>query len=164
MHTEIGNDIKKARILLINGDVVAIPTETVYGLAGNALDEDAVLKIFEAKNRPSFNPLIVHVGSWDTVEEYVAYIPAKAKLLAKKFTPGPLTFLLQKKNIIPDLVTAGSAKVAIRIPNHLLTHQLLSQLIFPCKPCCTCIADTGLTYPKGFALGAAKGKFNCESN
>ena len=131
MHTEIGNDIKKAGEYLINGDIVAIPTETVYGLAGNALNEDAVLKIFEAKNRPSFNPLIVHVGSWNMVEEYVTHIPAKAKLLAAAFTPGPLTFLLLKKNTIPDLVTAGSDKVAIRIPNHPVALSLLNSIDFP---------------------------------
>ncbi len=116
---------------MINGDIVAIPTETVYGLAGNALSEDAVLKIFEAKNRPSFNPLIVHIKSWDAAGKYVQHIPAKAISLAKKFTPGPLTFLLQKKNIIPDLVTAGSDKVAVRIPNHPLTLSLLQSINFP---------------------------------
>ena len=131
MNTEIGNDIKKAGEYLVNGDIVAIPTETVYGLAGNALNEDAVLKIFEAKNRPSFNPLIVHVGNWQDAANYVAYIPAKAKLLAAAFTPGPLTFLLLKKNTIPDLVTAGSDKVAIRIPNHPVALSLLNSIDFP---------------------------------
>jgi L-threonylcarbamoyladenylate synthase len=131
MHTQVGNDIEKAAAYLISGEVVAIPTETVYGLAGNALNEDAVLKIFEAKNRPSFNPLIVHVANWHQALEYVAHVPEKAKALAAAFTPGPLTFLLQKKNIIPDLVTAGSDKVAIRIPNHSLTLELLNAIDFP---------------------------------
>ena len=106
MQTITGNDIEKAREFLMNGELVAIPTETVYGLAANALNEDAVVKIFEAKNRPAFNPLIIHVGSWLAVEKYVQHIPTKAKLLAEKFTPGPLTFLLQKNAIIPDIVTA----------------------------------------------------------
>ncbi len=131
MQTSIGNDIEKAIPYLKNGSLVAIPTETVYGLAANALNEDAVIKIFEAKNRPSFNPLIVHMGSWAAVEKYVQHIPAKAKILAEKFTPGPLTFLLQKTSIIPDIVTAGSEKVAIRIPNHPLTLALLQSLDFP---------------------------------
>jgi L-threonylcarbamoyladenylate synthase len=131
MQTVIGNDIEKARQHLMNGELVAIPTETVYGLAGNALDENAVIKIFEAKNRPAFNPLIIHVGSWQMVEKYVAHIPAKAKLLAEIFTPGPLTFLLVKKNIVPDIVTAGSDKVAIRIPNHPLASALLNSIDFP---------------------------------
>ncbi len=131
MHTESGTDIEKAALLLMNGNVVAIPTETVYGLAGNALDEDAVLKIFEAKNRPSFNPLIVHVKNWEEAEKYTEQIPAKAKLLAGAFTPGPLTFLLPRKNNIPDLVTAGSDKVAIRIPNHPVALALLNKIDFP---------------------------------
>jgi L-threonylcarbamoyladenylate synthase len=131
MHTIIGNDIKKAGQYLMNGELVAIPTETVYGLAGNALDENAVVKIFEAKNRPAFNPLIVHVANWLSAERYVENIPVKATLLAEKFTPGPLTFLLPKKNTIPDIVTAGSRQVAIRIPNHPLTLDLLESLDFP---------------------------------
>ncbi|MBL0358749.1 MAG: threonylcarbamoyl-AMP synthase [Chitinophagaceae bacterium] len=131
MQTIIGEDIEKARHYLMNGELVGIPTETVYGLAGNALDENAVVKIFEAKNRPSFNPLIIHVGSWQMLEKYVEHVPAKAKLLADKFTPGPLTFLLPKKNTVPDMVTAGSDKVAIRIPNHPLTLSLLKSLDFP---------------------------------
>ncbi len=131
MHTTVGNDIERAKSLLIHGEAVAIPTETVYGLAANALNEDAVLKIFAAKNRPSFNPLIVHVKNWDDAKKYVAHIPAKARLLAQQFTPGPLTFLLHKKNSIPDLVTAGSDKVAIRIPNHPLALALLNTLDFP---------------------------------
>ncbi len=131
MHTVIGNDIEKARQCLMNGELVAIPTETVYGLAGNALNVEAVVKIFEVKNRPAFNPLIIHVGSWQAVEKYVQHIPAKANLLAKKFMPGPLTFLLPRKTIIPDIVTAGSEKVAIRIPNHPLTLALLQSIDFP---------------------------------
>lgn len=131
MQTIIGNNTDTAKDFLINGQVVAIPTETVYGLAANALNEDAVIQIFNVKNRPRFNPLIIHVASWEEVEKYVQHVPAKASLLAEKFTPGPLTFLLHKKDIIPDIVTAGSDKVAIRIPDHPLTTQLLSSIDFP---------------------------------
>lgn len=131
MQTTIGTDINYAAELLRKGELVAIPTETVYGLAGNALDEEAVLKIFTAKNRPQFNPLIIHIASFDLLSNYVKQIPAKAKLLADKFLPGPLTFLLPKKKIVPDLVTAGSDKVAIRIPDHPLTKELLSKIDFP---------------------------------
>ncbi len=131
MQTQIGTDINFAVELLNRGELVAIPTETVYGLAGNALNEAAVLKIFTAKNRPQFNPLIIHVSSFDLLEKYVTHIPSKARLLADKFLPGPLTFLLPKKDIIPDLVTAGSDKVAVRIPDHPLTKALLQQLEFP---------------------------------
>ena len=131
MQTIIGNDIYRAKNLLERGELVAIPTETVYGLAANALNATAVVKIFEVKNRPTFNPLIIHCSSWDKVALYVSEIPAKASLLAKAFVPGPITFLLPKKTIISDLVTAGSNKVAIRIPNHPLTLQLLHRLGFP---------------------------------
>lgn len=131
MQTITGNDIYRAQNLLQEGELVAIPTETVYGLAANALNEDAVLKIFQVKNRPAFNPLIIHCSSWEKAGDYVKDVPAKAKILAKAFTPGPLTFLLPKKNIISDLVTAGSDKVAVRIPNHPLTLELLQLLNFP---------------------------------
>ncbi|MBI3717737.1 MAG: threonylcarbamoyl-AMP synthase [Sphingobacteriales bacterium] len=131
MKTILGKDVKIAGELLHKGELVAIPTETVYGLAGNALNEEAVLKIFTAKNRPQFNPLIIHIASFDLLSKYVKHFPVKAKLLADKFVPGPLTFLLPKKEIIPDLVTAGSNKVAIRIPDHPLTAALLGQIDFP---------------------------------
>lgn len=131
MQSIIGNDITKASEFLTQGELVAIPTETVYGLAANALNPDAVTKIFEAKNRPHFNPLIVHVKNWDSVAMYVEEIPAIAIKLVTVFTPGPLTFLLKKKSIIPDIVTAGSDYVAIRIPNHTVALDLLSHLDFP---------------------------------
>ncbi|HCW08609.1 MAG TPA: threonylcarbamoyl-AMP synthase [Cytophagales bacterium] len=128
---EIGNDIFKAKELLEQGKLVAIPTETVYGLAGNALDSSSVAKIFEVKNRPYFDPLIVHVPDIDSVSKYAEEIPAKAKLLMNEFWPGPITFLLTKKPIIPDLVTSGLDRVGIRCPHHSLTHELLKSLSFP---------------------------------
>ncbi len=131
MGTDIGTDINLAAKLLKDGHPVAIPTETVYGLAANALDEDAVLRIFKAKNRPHFNPLIIHLKDWESVSKYAVDIPEDAIILAKKFSPGPLTFLLKKKPNISDLVTAGSPKVAVRIPAHPLTRALLAQLDFP---------------------------------
>ncbi|HYG37633.1 MAG TPA: L-threonylcarbamoyladenylate synthase [Cytophagales bacterium] len=131
MFAEIGTNISLAREILENGDLVSIPTETVYGLAGNAFNPDAVIKIFKVKNRPSFDPLIVHTYSIDKVQEFVEEIPDKAKILMKKFWPGPLTVLLKKKQIIPDLVTSGSHLVAVRIPGHSLTLKLLSSLSFP---------------------------------
>lgn len=131
MHSIIGNQIEVAAKLLQEGQLVAIPTETVYGLAANALDPEAVLKIFEAKNRPQFNPLIVHIKSWDEASVYATHIPEEATRLAKHFCPGPLTFLLAKKNIIPDLVTAGSPLVALRVPNHPVALGLLATIDFP---------------------------------
>ena len=128
---QIGNNLKLAAQLLKEGKLVAIPTETVYGLAANALDAQAVIKIFEAKNRPSFDPLIVHTFTISEIEKFVNHIPEKARILAKKFWPGPLTLLLEKKEIIPDIVTSGLPTVGVRIPNHSLTLQLLKNLEFP---------------------------------
>jgi L-threonylcarbamoyladenylate synthase len=131
MTTKTGTDIAEAARLLQEGNLVAIPTETVYGLAANALNEDAVLKIYEVKQRPQFNPLIVHVASFEQAKQLVTHIPYKAQLLADAYWPGPLTLLFEKKQIVPDLVTAGSNKVAVRIPDHPLTLALLKILDFP---------------------------------
>lgn len=131
MITEIGNDIVTASRFLTQGQPVGIPTETVYGLAANALDENAVLRIFEVKNRPHFDPLIVHTYSKSEIEKYVADIPLLAEKLIDAFMPGPVTILLRKRSIIPDLVTSGLDNVAIRIPNHPVALALLQQLHFP---------------------------------
>ena len=128
---EIGRDLKKARELLDQGNLVAIPTETVYGLAGNALDSKAIIQIFQVKNRPQFDPLIVHVANMAQAKELVESFPAKAEKLALKFWPGPLTFLLKKKSIIPDLVTSGIDTIGVRCPDHPLTQSLLQSLSFP---------------------------------
>jgi len=127
----VGTDINYAAALLKQGQVVAIPTETVYGLAGNALDMKAVSQIFTVKNRPSFDPLIIHLPSFNHIRFYVKEIPEAASALAAEFMPGPLTLLLGKYDRVPDLVTAGSALVAVRVPAHSLTHELLSKLDFP---------------------------------
>ncbi len=127
----IGNDIAQAVKFLNTNRVIGIPTETVYGLAGNAINNEAVIKIFEVKNRPFFDPLIVHTFAISEIEQYVSSFPKKAKKLAENFMPGPLTLLLPKKSIIPDLITAGLPNVAIRIPKHPLTLELLKNLDFP---------------------------------
>src|ERR1044071_770896 len=119
---ETGTDISIARGLLQKGDLVAVPTETVYGLAGNALNVDSVARIFEVKNRPSFDPLIVHIYDFSQLSKYVMNIPQHAERLAKHFWPGPLTLLLRKRSLIPDLVTSGLDTVAIRCPKHTMTH------------------------------------------
>lgn len=130
-NTSIGKDIERAKALLECGELVAIPTETVYGLAGNGLSETAIVKIYEAKNRPQFNPLILHVASIDQASRWVAQIPEACKLLMQSFSPGPITYLLPKSSLVPDLVTAGSSRVAIRIPNHAMALDLLARLDFP---------------------------------
>lgn len=131
METKIGHSIAEAAALLRQDQLVAIPTETVYGLAGNALSERAVAAIFAAKERPRFNPLILHLPAWDLVANYVTEIPEAAQELARNLCPGPITFLLPKKEIVSDLVTAGSDRVAVRIPSHPLTRELLEALSFP---------------------------------
>ena len=108
-----------------------MPTETVYGLAGNAFDANAVAKIFTVKDRPSFDPLIVHTSGFDRIHEFVEEIPDKAQALADSFWPGPLTMVFNKKSIIPDLVTSGLETVAVRIPNHYLTLKVLENIDFP---------------------------------
>ncbi|WP_299523307.1 L-threonylcarbamoyladenylate synthase [Winogradskyella sp.] len=127
----ISKDISKAVELLSNEELVAIPTETVYGLAGNIYSEKAITAIFETKQRPFFNPLIVHIPSVDYLDKIVASIPEKARLLADVFWPGPITLVLKKKNTIPDLITGGKDTVAVRIPNHPTILELLNQLSFP---------------------------------
>lgn len=130
-HTEIGKDINRAIAFLKQDELVAIPTETVYGLAGNGLSEKAIARIYEAKNRPQFNPLILHIAGVAQADRLVREMPLPCRKLMEKFSPGPITFLLPKKDAVPDLVTAGSDLVAIRIPDHPLTRLLLSQLDFP---------------------------------
>lgn len=130
MRAEIGNDINKAALFLQRDELVAIPTETVYGLAGNALSVVAIEKIYAAKNRPFFNPLILHLPSADAITQY-AVLPDALLSLANTCMPGPLTLLLRKKPNVPDILTAGSDKVAVRIPAHPISLQLLNRIGFP---------------------------------
>jgi L-threonylcarbamoyladenylate synthase len=127
----ISKDIQKAVELLTNEQLVAIPTETVYGLAGNIFSEKAIKCIFSTKQRPFFNPLIVHIASVASLNDIVTHIPKKAKLLAAAFWPGSMTLVLKKDKRIPDIITAGKDTVAVRIPNHPVTLELLKQLPFP---------------------------------
>ena len=127
----ITNDIQLAANRLNDNEVVAIPTETVYGLAANAYSETAVKKIFLLKNRPLNNPLIVHIKSFDYLRKIATDIPEAAIQLASKYWPGPLTLVLKKQAHISDIVTAGKDTVAVRIPNHPLCLALLEKLDFP---------------------------------
>ncbi len=127
----ISEDVFEAVNLLYNEEIVAIPTETVYGLAGNVYSEKAINKIYRLKNRPSTNPLIVHIGSKDQLYDIASEVPQVAEKLADEFWPGPLTILLKKNKNIPDIVTGGKNTVAVRIPNHPTALKLLSLLSFP---------------------------------
>ena len=125
------NIINAAVKALENNEIVAIPTETVYGLAGNAYSETAVEKIFALKNRPHFNPLIVHIKSAAVLTSVAKNIPLVALQLADAFWPGPLTLVLEKQEHIPDIVTGGKNTVGVRVPNHPIALELLEQLDFP---------------------------------
>ncbi|MBU8905872.1 threonylcarbamoyl-AMP synthase [Desertibacillus haloalkaliphilus] len=118
-------EIKEAALWISEGEVVAFPTETVYGLGGNALEDDAIAKIFEAKGRPSDNPLIVHIATKQQVEELAADIPEMASKLMDAFWPGPLTLILRKQAAIAEKVTAGLDTVALRMPDHPVALALL---------------------------------------
>ncbi|MEM0954044.1 MAG: L-threonylcarbamoyladenylate synthase [Pseudomonadota bacterium] len=127
----ITQDIAAVAAALRQGELAAIPTETVYGLAGNALNAEAVAGIFDAKRRPSFDPLIMHLPNADAVTGYVVDFPARLRNLADALWPGPLTLLLPRQNIVPDLVTSGLERVAVRVPAHPMAASLLEQLDFP---------------------------------
>lgn len=127
----ISSDISLAKAFLQAGKLVAIPTETVYGLAGNALDENVIRSIFELKQRPFFNPLIAHIGHLDQVQDLAREVPDLAWKFAEACWPGPLTMVLPKKAHVPDLLTAGQDTVAIRLPQHALCRALLQSLDFP---------------------------------
>lgn len=128
---KIGTDLGLAEKLLKTGKQVAIPTETVYGLAANALDATAVAGIFEIKQRPHFDPLIVHLHNKDQLQRYCKNIPEIFEQLYQAFCPGPITFILPKKDSIPDLVTSGQPTVGVRFPRHPLTRSLLLKLQLP---------------------------------
>jgi L-threonylcarbamoyladenylate synthase len=118
-------EIQHAAALLREGKLVAFPTETVYGLGANALDESAVKRIFEAKGRPSTSPVIVHVSSVDMARSVVAEWPETAERLARKFWPGPLTLVLRKQAAVPSLVSAGLDTVGVRMPAHPIALALI---------------------------------------
>ena len=111
--------------LIMNGELVAIPTETVYGLGANGLDERAVAKIFEAKGRPQDNPLILHICGAEQIELFCHHIPQKAYDLAEKFWPGPLTIVLPAKDVVPKRTTGGLSTVAVRCPDNKVTREII---------------------------------------
>jgi L-threonylcarbamoyladenylate synthase len=117
--------IQTAAVLLRDGKVVAFPTETVYGLGADALNERAVAQVFAIKNRPQFDPLIVHLPEREAAAQYVTVIDSRAAVLMERFWPGPLTLVLKKRPLVPDLVTAGLDTVALRVPAHPVALALL---------------------------------------
>ncbi len=127
----IGTDLESAARFLREGGVVAMPTETVYGLAANAFDERAVAKIFEAKQRPTFDPLIVHIDERSRLSEIAATIPEEYQPLMERFWPGPLTLIFEKTARVSDLVTSGLPTVAVRMPAHSVARQLIAKADVP---------------------------------
>lgn len=119
--------IRLAAEIIRSGGLVAFPTETVYGLGCDALNPDGAAKVFEAKQRPRFDPLIVHLANRAMVEAVVKSVPAAADWLMDAFWPGPLTLILPKQPIVPDLVTAGLPTVAVRIPDHPVAQALIRE-------------------------------------
>ncbi|OLO42268.1 threonylcarbamoyl-AMP synthase [Alkalihalophilus pseudofirmus] len=130
-HLNIHNEIKEAALWIKKGEVVAFPTETVYGLGGNALLDEAIEKIYTAKGRPSDNPLIVHIASKEQVGNLVSEIPILAEKLMDAFWPGPLTIILPSKNSVSTRVTANLQTIALRIPDHPVALALLEAADVP---------------------------------
>ena len=131
MITKITTDIVQAANALKENQVIGIPTETVYGLAANALCPKAVSNIFSVKQRPTSNPLILHVANLQQAESYIQEFHDELKVLYMQFSPGPITFLVPKTALVPDEITSGSSLVAVRFPSHPLFLALLNQLDFP---------------------------------
>lgn len=125
------NKIVEAAEFIKKGEIVAIPTETVYGLAGSIFNDEAIRKIFIAKGRPQDNPLIAHVCSIEQVSDICEEFPEEAKKLANKFWPGPLTMILKRKKNVPDVVTAGLDTVAVRFPSHPIANAIIKEAGMP---------------------------------
>lgn len=125
------NLIEEAAAMIKEGKLVAFPTETVYGLGANGLDEDAVLKIFKAKGRPQDNPLILHIQSLDQLFPLVSHVPEIAYECIERFWPGPLTMIFKRSSIIPDVITGGLDTVAIRMPENKIALELIKKSKFP---------------------------------
>lgn len=124
---KLSTNVELAAQIIQDGGIVAFPTETVYGLGANALDENAVQKIFDAKNRPSNNPLIVHISQESDLDKIIRHLPIKAKILINHFWPGPLTLILPKKRNVPSITSANLDTIAVRIPNHPVALKLIKK-------------------------------------
>ncbi|MFP4547141.1 MAG: L-threonylcarbamoyladenylate synthase [Fidelibacterota bacterium] len=131
MKIELSNNIKKAAKFIQDGKLVGFPTETVYGLGANALDPIAVAKIFELKERPSFDPLIVHIADLQDLEKLVLKHDERVYKLAEKFWPGPLTMILPKNSKVPDIVTSGLPTVGLRMPGNEIALELIKRSACP---------------------------------
>lgn len=127
----IRNESGIAPEIIKNGGLVAVPTETVYGLAASGLDSDAVAKIYEVKNRPEVKPISLLVSGMEDVEKFCKDIPKEAYIMAEKFWPGPLTMILWRKPTVPDIVTSGGETVGVRCPDHKVTLDIIRKAGVP---------------------------------
>ena len=155
------HDISYAVEVLKNGRLVGVPTETVYGLAGNGLDAAAVARIYEVKGRPEVKPLSLLVPGLEVAETVCARIPESARLLAETFWPGPLTIVLPKNSIVPDIVTAGGDTIGVRCPDHPLTLELLRMANLPAAAPSANISDMPSPKSADDVLNYFDGKIDC---
>ena len=155
------DDISYAIEVFINGGLVGVPTETVYGLAGNGLDAAAVAQIYEVKGRPEVKPLSLLVPSLEVAETVCADIPEPALLLAEAFWPGPLTIVLSKNKTVPDIVTAGGDTIGVRCPDHPLTLEFLRRANLPAAAPSANISDMPSPKSADEVLSYFNGKIEC---
>ena len=156
-----GDDLSYAVEVFLRGGLVAVPTDTVYGLAGNGLNSDTVAKIFEVKGRPSIKPLILLVADLNVVETVCAEIPETAYMLAEQFWPGPLSFVLPRRDTVPDIVTAGGNTVGVRCPNHPKTLEFLRLTGLPAAAPSANISDMPSPTIAEDVLAYFDGKIDC---
>ena len=155
------DDLSYAAEVILRGGLVAVPTDTVYGLAGNGLNADAVAAIYEVKGRPTIKPLILLVPDLNAAELFCADIPEAAYKLAEAFWPGPLTLILPRRNTVPDIVTAGGETVGVRAPNHPKTLELMRTTGLPLAAPSANISDMPSAKSAEDVLAYFDGKIDC---
>ena len=155
------DDLSYAVEIIKRGGLVAVPTETVYGLAGNGLDAEAVAKIYEVKGRPAIKPLSLLVPDLSVAETVCAEIPGPARKLAEKYWPGPLTIVLPRRENVPDIVTAGGATIGVRCPDHAKTLEFLRLVGVPAAAPSANISDMPSPKSAEEVLAYFDGKIDC---
>jgi len=155
------DDLSYAVETILRGGLVAVPTETVYGLAGNGLDPEAVAKIYDVKGRPAIKPLSLLVPGLDVAATVCAEIPDRAKLLADAFWPGPLTIVLPRRNNVPEIVTAGGDTIGVRCPDHAKTLEFLRLAGIPAAAPSANISDKPSPKSAEDVLEYFDGKIDC---
>ena len=155
------NDLSYAVEVFLRGGLVAVPTETVYGLAGNGLDAEAVTKIYEVKGRPAIKPLSLLVPGLDVAATVCAEIPERARMLAEAFWPGPLTIVLPRRETVPEIVTAGGDTIGVRCPDHSKTLEFLRLVGIPAAAPSANISEMPSPKSAEEVLAYFDGKIDC---